>query len=85
MRLNAIHVHHHGVLGDVSLNEIPRLSVVYGGNGSDQATLVRFLKAVLMDADATDGVASDVQRIGSIQISDALWQRDELITQGQIQ
>lgn len=72
MRLNAIHVHHHGVLGDVSLNEIPRLSVVHGGNGSDQATLVRFLKAVLMDADATDAVASEVQRIGSVQISDAL-------------
>ena len=72
MRLNEIHVNHFGVLEDVSLNAIPGLSVVHGGHGSGKTTLVRFLKAVLVDADATVASASDALRIGSVRISDSL-------------
>ncbi|MEO2033571.1 MAG: hypothetical protein ABGZ35_15945, partial [Planctomycetaceae bacterium] len=71
MRLDEIHVNHLGVLKAVSLDEIPRLSVVHGGNGSGKTTLARFVRDTLLAADSLTTHRPDEQVIGSIQVADS--------------
>lgn len=71
MRLDEIHLNHLGVLKAVSLDEIPRLSVVHGGNGSGKTTLARFVRDTLLAADSLTTHRPDEQVIGSIQVADS--------------
>ena len=70
MRLNEIHVHELGVLEDVSLVDIPGLSVIHGEHGSGKSTLVRFLRDTLMDTDAWQTRQRGDTTLGRIRVSD---------------
>ena len=70
MQLNEIHIDRLGVLENVSLDNIPGLSVVRGENRNSKTTLVRFLINTLLSADSLEPRDPEETHVGSVQISD---------------
>ncbi len=70
MRLNEIHIDRLGVLENISLDNIPGLSVLRGDNRSSKTTLLRFLRNTLLSADSLNPRRPDETHVGSVRVSD---------------